>query len=47
VHTTVSQLDAGQQPDDILREALRQRDPYVATVETLRLLAHQLVAEQS
>ncbi len=30
-----------------LREALRQRDPRVAPIEALRLLAHRFVAEQS
>jgi hypothetical protein len=32
---------------EILREALRQRDPRVAPIETLRRLAHWLAAEQS
>jgi AcrR family transcriptional regulator len=32
---------------DILREALRQRDTRVAPIETLRLLAHRLIAERS
>lgn len=31
--------------EDVL-EALRQRDPHVAPIEALRLLAHRLVAEQ-
>ena len=31
----------------MLREALRQRDPHIAPIETLRLLAHRLVAERS
>jgi len=30
----------------VLREALRDRDPQVAPIETLRLLAHRLVAER-
>ena len=32
---------------EILREALRQRDPRVAPIETLRLLTHRLTAEES
>lgn len=32
---------------DTLREALRQRDPGVTPIETVRLLAHRLLAEQS
>jgi AcrR family transcriptional regulator len=32
---------------ELLREALRQRDPRVTPIETLRLLAHRLIAEQS
>ena len=32
---------------DILREALRQRDPRVAPIETFRLLAHRLIAARS
>ena len=31
----------------MLRDALRQRDPRVAPIEALRLLAHRLVTEQS
>lgn len=31
----------------ILRAALRQRDPQVSPIETYRLLAHRLIAEQS
>ena len=31
----------------MLRDALLQRDPRVAPIETLRLLAHRLVVEQS
>jgi AcrR family transcriptional regulator len=32
---------------ETLHEALRQRNPRVAPIETLRLLAHRLIAEQS
>jgi len=32
---------------EILRTALRQRDSRVAPIDTLRLLAHRLAAEQS
>jgi AcrR family transcriptional regulator len=40
-------FDRDEEGRGILREALRQRDPRVAPIETLRLLAHRLVAEQS
>ena len=40
-------FDRDEEVREILREALRQRDPSVARIETLRLLAHRLVAEQS
>ena len=40
-------FDRDEEGREILREALRQRDPHVAPFETLRLLAHRLVAEQS
>ncbi len=40
-------FDRDEEARDVLREALRQRDPQVAPIETLRLLAHRLVAEQS
>jgi AcrR family transcriptional regulator len=40
-------FDRDEEGREILREALRQRDPGVAPIETLRLLAHRLVAEQS
>src|SRR5580704_7647573 len=40
-------FDRDEEGREILREALRQRDPRVAPIETLRLLAHRLVAEQS
>jgi AcrR family transcriptional regulator len=40
-------FDRDEEGREILREALRQRDPSVAPIETLRQLAHRLVAEQS
>jgi AcrR family transcriptional regulator len=40
-------LDRDEAGREMLTEALRQRDPRVAPIETLRLLAHRLVAEQS
>ena len=40
-------FDRDEEGRELLREALRQRDPRVAPLETLRLLAHRLTAEQS
>ncbi|MGX6999326.1 TetR/AcrR family transcriptional regulator [Caballeronia sp. KNU42] len=40
-------FDRDEEGREILREALRERDPGVAPIETLRLLAHWLAAEQS
>jgi hypothetical protein len=40
-------FDRDEQGREILREALRQRDPHVAPIETLRRLAHRLVADES
>src|ERR1700678_3142971 len=40
-------FDRDEEGREIVREALRQRDPRVAPIETLRLLAHRLIAEQS
>ena len=40
-------FDRDEEGREILREALRERDPGVAPIETLRLLAHRLAAEQS
>ncbi|CAN7685113.1 TetR/AcrR family transcriptional regulator [Duganella sp. LjRoot269] len=40
-------FDRDEEGRAMLRDALRQRDPQVAPVEILRLLAHRLVAEQS
>src|ERR1700712_2611092 len=40
-------FDRDEEGRELLREALRQRDPRVAPIETLRLLAHRLIAEQS
>jgi AcrR family transcriptional regulator len=39
-------FDRDEEGRETLREALRQRDPGVAPVETLRRLAHRLVAER-
>jgi AcrR family transcriptional regulator len=40
-------FDRDEAGRETLREALRRRDPRVAPIETLRLLAHRLVAERS
>ncbi|RQP25364.1 TetR/AcrR family transcriptional regulator [Piscinibacter terrae] len=40
-------FDRDEEARELLREALRQRDPHVTPIETLRLLAHRLVAEKS
>jgi AcrR family transcriptional regulator len=40
-------FDRDEEGREILREALRQRDPRVSPIETLRLLAHRLAAEHS
>ena len=40
-------FDRDEEARELLREAVRQRDPRVAPIETLRLLAHRLAAEQS
>ena len=40
-------FDRDDEGRDVLRDALRQRDPGVAPIEVLRLLAHRLVAQQS
>ncbi len=40
-------FDLDEEGREILRQALRQRDPRVAPIETLRMLAHRLVAEHS
>lgn len=39
-------FDRDEEGRETLREALRQRDPRVSPIETLRLLAHRLIAEQ-
>jgi AcrR family transcriptional regulator len=39
-------FDRDEEGRETLREALRQRDPHVASIEVLRLLAHRLVAEE-
>ncbi|TCS05226.1 TetR family transcriptional regulator [Rhizobium sp. BK418] len=40
-------FDRDKEARETLREALRQRDPEVSPIETLRLLAHQLVRQQT
>jgi AcrR family transcriptional regulator len=40
-------FDRDEEGREVLREALRQRDPGVAPIQALRLLAHRLVAQQS
>jgi AcrR family transcriptional regulator len=40
-------FDRDEEGREIVREALRQHDPRITSIETLRLLAHRLVAEQS
>ncbi|MFL9946571.1 TetR/AcrR family transcriptional regulator [Paraburkholderia agricolaris] len=40
-------FDRDEEGRELLREALRRHDPRVAPIETLRLLAHRLVAERS
>jgi AcrR family transcriptional regulator len=40
-------FDRDEAGRETLRDALRQRDPRVAPIEALRLLAHRLIAEQS
>ncbi|MFZ6709505.1 TetR/AcrR family transcriptional regulator [Undibacterium sp. TC9W] len=40
-------FDRDEEGREMLREALRQRDPAISPVETLRLLAHKLVADES
>ncbi|MFZ6720556.1 TetR/AcrR family transcriptional regulator [Undibacterium sp. Ji49W] len=40
-------FDRDEEGREVLREALRQRDPHISPLETLRLLAHKLVAEES
>ena len=39
-------FDRDDEGREVVRDALRRRDPEVAPIETLRLLAHRLVAEQ-
>lgn len=39
-------FDRDEEGRETLRDALRRRDPSVTPIETLRLLAHRLVAEQ-
>ena len=40
-------FDLDEEGREVLREALRQRDPRRAPLETLRLLAHRLVADRT
>ncbi|MES2038559.1 MAG: TetR/AcrR family transcriptional regulator [Pseudomonadota bacterium] len=40
-------FDRDEEGREMLRTALRQRDPAISPVETLRLLAHKLVADES
>ena len=40
-------FDRDEEVRQVLREALRQRDPQVDPIETLRLLAHRLVSERA
>ena len=40
-------FDRDEEGREALRQALRRRDPRVSPIETLRLLAHRLIAEQS
>ncbi len=40
-------FDRDEEGREILRDALRQRDPAVSPIETLRRVAHRLVAEQA
>ena len=40
-------FDRDEEVREVLREALRNRDPQVDPIETLRLLAHRLVSERA
>ncbi len=40
-------FDRDEEGREVLREALRQRDPHIAPIETLRLLVHRLVSERA
>jgi AcrR family transcriptional regulator len=40
-------FDRDEESRELIREALRKRDPSVSPIEALRLLAHRLVAEES
>ena len=40
-------FDRDEEAREVLRDALRQRDPRATPIETLRLLAHRLVAQRS
>ncbi len=40
-------FDRDEEGREMLRDALRERDPLIAPIETLRRLAHRLIAERS
>jgi len=40
-------FDRDEEGREMLRETLRQRDPHIAPIEALRLLAHRLIAARS
>ncbi len=40
-------FDRDEEGREVLREALRQRDPHISPIETLRLLVHRLVSERA
>ena len=40
-------FDRDEEGREVLRDALQQRDPHVAPIDALRLLAHRLATEQS
>jgi AcrR family transcriptional regulator len=40
-------FDRDEEGRELLREALRQRDPSISPIETLRIFAHRLVAERA
>lgn len=40
-------FDRDEEGREAVRDALRERDPTISPIETLRLLAHRLVAEQT
>jgi AcrR family transcriptional regulator len=40
-------FDLDEEGREMLREALRRRDPSITPIDTLRLLAHRMIADQS